>query len=185
MASFQKKLWFAIESNISLCLGLILLKFVTSVLFNTKLLTVLIDETIEVLVGINSGLIYISVAHGVFDMGLAAFKAFVRVLETIGLNAMYNALKLTTYILTILDIIMFIGWYFHFKNIVNNCLYYFNYYQYNQNQPGAILNYFINKEKYYYCELNQTAFYYVMIMTVFIIALYIALGLLKIVKMLL
>ena len=182
MATFQKKLWFAIESNISICLGLILLKFVTSVLFNTKLLTVLIDETIEVLSGINIGLIYISVAHGVLDMGLAAFKVFVRLLETIGLNAIYNALKLTVYILTILDIIMFIGWYFHFKNIMNNCLYYFNYYQYNKNQSGAILNYFINKDKYYYCELNQSVFYYVMILTAFIIGLTIVLGLLKIVK---
>ena len=182
MSTFQKKLWFAIESSISLCLGLILLKLVTNLFFNTKVLNVLIDEIIDVLSDINRGMICMSVVHGVIDMGLAAFKALFQLLNTIGLNIIYNTLKLTVYILTILDVIMFIGWYFHFKNIMNNCLYYFNYYQYNKNQLGAILNYFVNKDKYYYCELNQTAFYYVMIMTVFIIFLTIVLGVLKIVK---
>jgi hypothetical protein len=155
MASLQKKLWVAIETIFTIWLGLILVNSVTKVLFNTKMLNLLIDEIIEVLVIINRNLVYISVIYCIIDIGLLALTIFIQLLKTIGLNRIYNALKLTTYVLSVINVLMFIGWYIHLKNIVNDCTYYFNhYYLYQQQQDSWINKYFqtYDASKYYRCE---------------------------------
>lgn len=182
MASFQRKLWFAIESIFTIWLMLILVKLATSLFFNTKILNVLIEEVIDVLSCINRGLIYMSVVYGLLDMGLLAFNAFFALLKTIGLNAIYNSLKLITYFLSVLDVIAWVICYRRFNIVIKECSYYFNYYQYYQHQPAAILSYFINKDKYDYCENRRSEIYYCIVLTAFVIGLYVMLGFMKIVK---
>ena len=183
MATLQKKLWLAIESILAIHIALIIFQFHTRMFFNTKLLNVLIDETIDVLVGINRGLIYTSVAHGVLEMGIFGFKAFVGLLKTIGFNAIYNALKLTTFFLSLVDIIICIVCYHRLTFVMKECSYYFNYYQYHQNQLVPIISYFMNKEKFIYCENRHSELYYCIVFTAFVVCLYIPLGVLKIVKL--
>jgi hypothetical protein len=186
MASLQKKLWVAIETIFTIWLGLILVNSVTKVLFNTKMLNLLIDEIIEVLVIINRNLVYISVIYCIIDIGLLALTIFIQLLKTIGLNRIYNALKLTTYVLSVINVLMFIGWYIHLKNIVNDCTYYFNhYYLYQQQQDSWINKYFqtYDVSKYYRCENNKNIWIWSAFMLFFVISLYVLLGAIKIVKL--
>jgi hypothetical protein len=162
---------------------LILVKLTTSLFFNTKILNVLIEEVIDVLSGINRGLIYMSVVYAVLDIGLLTFNAFFTLLKTIGINAIYNTLKLTAYFLSVLDVIAWVVCYRRFNIVIKECSYYFNYYQYHQNQPVSIISYFMNKEKFIYCENRHSELYYCIVFTAFVVCLYIPLGLLKIIKL--
>jgi hypothetical protein len=184
MASIVDTAFKTIEYLFRIASILILILLSNTILQGSNLLDTILHELLSLSFASIKYLSIFTCIYATIEIAYLAMCALFKLLKTIGLNAIYNALKLTTYILSAINVLMFIGWYIHFKYIVNECTYYFNHYHLFQ-ESSWLIKYFptYDTSKYYYCENNKTIMIWSATMMIFVISLYVLLGAIKIVKL--